>query len=138
MAKPRKRTAPPLPSSRRTGGTSRRPFRGLAAAGVALLPLILAGWWWRGTQPEKGGPSSPRPAASAPPLADERTIFAQYGGSASCRECHAEAFDLWEGSHHALAERPVQPDRDRGAFDPARAFQHATQQSAVRWSDDAA
>lgn len=71
-------------------------------------------------------------------LEDERKVFAQYSGSASCRACHAEAFDLWETSNHALGERPVQSERDRTAFDPPRSFRHGTQSSAMRWTNGTA
>ena len=36
---------------------------------------------------------------------EESKTFAQYAGSKSCRECHREAFGLWLGSDHQLAER---------------------------------
>jgi len=58
-----------------------------------------------------------------------------YAGSASCRECHAQAYQLWAGSHHAEAERLVQTNRDRSAFDPAREFRHATQKTSLQWRD---
>ena len=35
-------------------------------------------------------------------------VFPAYGGSASCRECHAQAYEKWAQSHHALAERGVE------------------------------
>src|ERR1035438_5096991 len=44
---------------------------------------------------------------------DEQKVFAQYGGSESCKDCHAEEYDLWKKSNHGLAERLVQPGRDR-------------------------
>src|SRR5262249_2584366 len=42
----------------------------------------------------------------------------------------------WKGSHHGLAERPVQAGQDRAAFDPPRSFQHGTQTSTVRWTNN--
>lgn len=42
-----------------------------------------------------------------------------YAGSASCRECHAEAYNLWAKSNHGLAERPVEAALDGVAFESA-------------------
>ena len=88
---------------------------------------------------------APVPAASnestntfKPLVADEKTVFAQYGGSASCQSCHEEEYNLWKTSHHALAERPVQPGRDRLAFDPSQTFHHGTQSSTVSWTNGSA
>lgn len=36
--------------------------------------------------------------------------------SASCRECHEEIFRAWEGTDHALANRPLDPARHGAAF----------------------
>ena len=45
-----------------------------------------------------------------------------YAGSASCRECHSEAYAFWAKSNHALAERVVSTKLDQTAFMPARTF----------------
>jgi tetratricopeptide (TPR) repeat protein len=58
--------------------------------------------------------------------------FSAYGGSASCRECHAEAYEKWAKSHHALAERLPDAKKDASAFEPPRTFRHASQQTSVR------
>lgn len=68
-------------------------------------------------------------------LGSEQRLDPQYVGSASCRECHPEAFQKWAGSHHAEAERLVVTQRDRTAFDPAREFKHGTQKTALQWRD---
>ena len=60
-------------------------------------------------------------------------IYDAYIGSESCRECHAEAFKKWAGSHHAEAERSIQTNRDLAAFTPAREFKHGTQKTLVQW-----
>ena len=57
---------------------------------------------------------------------------AEYGGSASCKECHEEAYALWRKSNHGLAERLPDAEVDRRAFEPARTFTHGKQSSAVR------
>jgi len=109
----------------------------LALAGAVIVILFTAWWWY-----QSGGKGKKRPAnlatAAQPLLEDELTAFAQYGGSASCRDCHEEAFEVWEKSNHALAERPVQAERDRAAFDPPRAFEHGTQRTEARWTNSAA
>lgn len=48
--------------------------------------------------------------------ADSREIA--YVGSESCRKCHAAEYEEWRGSVHALAERPIDPEREKPAFDP--------------------
>jgi predicted CXXCH cytochrome family protein len=65
----------------------------------------------------------------------EKASFAQYGGSESCKDCHAEEFRQWKESNHGLAERFVQPAMDEPAFDPARTFKHGSQSSSVNWSN---
>jgi predicted CXXCH cytochrome family protein len=62
---------------------------------------------------------------------DEKEIFAGYGGSASCRECHATEYALWKKSNHGLAERAVSPAMDHSAFNPPRTFTHDSQQTSV-------
>jgi tetratricopeptide (TPR) repeat protein len=42
--------------------------------------------------------------------------YATYSRSESCRECHADEFKLWKDSHHALAERNVNPSLDSTFF----------------------
>jgi tetratricopeptide (TPR) repeat protein len=69
---------------------------------------------------------------------DPQQTFARYAGSESCRDCHAEEYALWEKSNHGLAERPVQPERDRAAFDPPQTFRHGTQTSTASWSNGVA
>ena len=52
---------------------------------------------------------APSETSSAPaPLA--------FAGSATCRECHAPQFDLWQESHHALAMQEATPDTVLGDF----------------------
>ena len=68
----------------------------------------------------------------------EKQLFAQYGGSESCRDCHAEEFQQWQKSNHGLAERHVLPALDETAFSPARSFKAGTQVSSVNWSNGTA
>lgn len=53
-------------------------------------------------------------------LEAEQQTFAAYAGSASCQECHAEAYKLWAHSNHGLAERLPTTNLDQTAFEPAR------------------
>ena len=69
---------------------------------------------------------------------DEQKVFAQYGGSESCKDCHEEEYDLWKKSNHGLAERLVQPEHDRADFDPTQTFKHGTQTSTASWSNGVA
>ena len=62
-------------------------------------------------------------------------IFSNYAGSASCRECHPEAFDKWSHSHHAEAERLVQTNLDLRAFVPPRELTAGSQQTIFQWRD---
>jgi tetratricopeptide (TPR) repeat protein len=45
-----------------------------------------------------------------------------YAGSASCRQCHQDAYDLWAKSKHGLAERPMRPALDAAGFQNAHSF----------------
>lgn len=64
-------------------------------------------------------------------IPDQAETFADYAGSAACRECHAEAYAQWANSHHGLAERLLSPALDDVAFHPPRDFSHGTQTAAV-------
>lgn len=72
-----------------------------------------------------------RPKPNHAPITDA-TVFAAYGKSPSCQSCHEEEFKNWQGSHHALAERAVDPALDQTAFDPARTISHGSQTSTAR------
>jgi tetratricopeptide (TPR) repeat protein len=56
-------------------------------------------------------------------------VFATYGKSPSCKSCHEEEFHLWETSHHALAERSVNPSLDAAAFAAPHKIHHGSQDS---------
>jgi tetratricopeptide (TPR) repeat protein len=97
----------------------------LALIGGALLfQTIRVGFF--------GNPPGP---VSGDSQANDQKIFAQYAGSESCRECHAEEYRQWEPSHHSLAERMIRLGTDQAAFEPPRIFQHASQNSEVSWSN---
>lgn len=117
---------PPGQRRRRAAPSSRSFWRFVAI----LAGLSLAAWAGRQFYERFG--SRARPVPSRAVVEDEQTAFAGYAGSASCRECHKEAYDLWAKSNHGLAERPVDLDRDRMAFQPTRVFRHATQSTEAR------
>ena len=71
-------------------------------------------------------------------LEEERTVFAQYAGSVSCKGCHEEEYAQWQKSNHGMAERLVDTPLDRRAFDPYRSFRHGAQSTEVRWTNGAA
>ena len=93
-----------------------------AAAGI-LAPLILL------LTQDRDSKQGYRNGSFA--LADEKDVHAAYAGSASCRECHTEAFELWSGSHHGLAERLPDATLDDAAFAPFSSFAHGTQLTSV-------
>jgi tetratricopeptide (TPR) repeat protein len=116
--------------------TNRRPrltfvFAVLLAAAVAAFLLF--------TRPNQLNPatagSGSNPGSFA--LSDEKPTHAAYGGSASCKECHEEAYELWAKSHHGLAERLPDSKLDEPAFEPAQTFRHETQQTSLRRTNDA-
>ena len=121
MKKPRAAVpAAPEPSSLKAGLW----IGGLLAGTVGLIAWAL----W--PQPNY----TAVPVASAPVkklepfiMPDEKTVFAQYAGSQSCKECHSAEFEKWQDSHHGLAERKPDDRLDLTAFEPARTFQHGTQ-----------
>ena len=106
-----------------------------------LLAVILglgSGFWiWqtrKQTSVERTAAKS-SPSTAAFRMASDQEVFATYAGSESCRECHALAYEKWTNSHHALAERSVDPHRDQKAFEPARTIRHGTQTSEARTRD---
>jgi predicted CXXCH cytochrome family protein len=101
----------------------------VVAAGVA------AALWSKVTGPPARPGASRGEAVIRPVVEDERRVFAAYAGSASCRECHGAAYELWAKSNHGLAERPLDPAWDRGAFDPPRRFRHGSQSTEARLRD---
>ncbi len=76
-----------------------------------------------------------KPAAQPPPPTETSlspaAVRSAYAGSITCQKCHEPEYELWSKSHHALAERPVQPQMDQAAFDPPRSFQHGSQTTEV-------
>ena len=63
-------------------------------------------------------------SAVASAAAPDRQVHATYAGSESCRKCHTAAFEKWQHSHHGLAERSVQKEKDHPAFAPKQTLTH--------------
>jgi tetratricopeptide (TPR) repeat protein len=76
----------------------------LLGAAVFILPAFL--------RPA----ATPGQHAAVPAPEEDQVLHATYGKSPSCKSCHEEAYKLWEKSHHALAERLVDPVLDAAAF----------------------
>jgi predicted CXXCH cytochrome family protein len=98
---------------------------------VGLAALVVAA-----VMALRSGGKKASPAFKGAPMAlatnDDAVVFAGYGSSPSCKACHEEAYKAWAGSHHALAERLVEPRLDGPAFDPPKEIQHGTQTSKAQ------
>jgi Flp pilus assembly protein TadD len=101
---------------------------------LIALPLLIVGaaifWFW----PERPDAIPGTPAAT-PVAGEDAAIFAAYGTSPTCKSCHEEEFQNWENSHHALAERAIDPAIDAEAFQPHYKIRHGSQVSEVRASN---
>lgn len=103
---------------------------------LALLITATGLWLFRGEAKRMVESAYPDGSRAGFEIEDQTSAFARYGGSASCRECHEEAYQLWRNSNHGLAERIPLPHREDPAFVPAQTFQHASQQTTVRKDGD--
>jgi tetratricopeptide (TPR) repeat protein len=112
---------------------SKRSLPGAVAVGF-LFVLILAGLWVGAQRVIRPDWLSSRSVdlPSAYIMEPEGTAFAGYAGTASCRECHEEEWNLWMLSNHRWAERTGDVNLDDTAFDPPRSFPHGTQTTEVR------
>ena len=119
MSGPKKqpRPTPPPPGAPVPAGSN---FALYLVGGIALLSVLGVAFWlfWPRSLP------SPTPTArivtKATPfvMEDQAQTYAQYAGSASCKDCHADAYAKWAVSNHGMAERPLRPDLDLAAFQP--------------------
>ncbi len=115
----------------------------LAALGflvaIGTLAVVIALRGNGGDEPPRRGPPEADLAgkASQPAPRDDSfaEILSQYAGSETCGECHQAEYQRWETSHHRLAERPIELERDAVAFDPPREIRHGTQTSTARLVD---
>ncbi|MGH8649407.1 MAG: multiheme c-type cytochrome, partial [Burkholderiales bacterium] len=82
----------------------------LTVFSALVLAAGGAAWWLlRGTAP------APLPS----PLA-----AASHVGAKTCAECHAQQYDAWKGSHHALAMQVADDKSVLGNFEKAK-FRYA-------------
>ena len=113
---------------KRAVGQSRR-GSSIVIVVVAVIVTGVVFWANKPKTKEKvdlSKPESPKTESSSVPWEpeEESKVFPKYAGSESCRQCHADQFGLWQGSHHQLAERLPEPAMDGGAFEPKREFKH--------------
>ncbi|MDB6005962.1 MAG: hypothetical protein JWR15_2949 [Prosthecobacter sp.] len=126
-----KKKTPPAPPPPESSGRA-----GVFIGGIAVTVALLVAWSLWPQKKFTPLPTSPVVVslAKAEPysMPDEKTAFTQYAGSQSCRECHADQFTKWQGSHHGLAERQPDPKLEDPAFVPTRSFKHGTQTTETR------
>jgi tetratricopeptide (TPR) repeat protein len=103
---------------------------------AAILITVFGAWLFRGEARKAFRTAAPPKLPEVFKLEDETEAFAQYAGSASCRSCHEEAYQLWRTSNHGMAERIPLPHLEDPAFVPARSFEHGTQKTEVRKEGD--
>ncbi len=96
--------------------------RAIILIAMFLLAMVCVGVFWLRRDRTDYNP----PAGD-----DDKTAYSQYAGSASCRECHRNTYELWRQSNHGLAERPMDPEMDDAAF-ASRSFKHGTQSTEIR------
>ena len=97
---------------------------------VAAFVLGVALVFWSQRRPDAGARKTI--IATSTSTNSDTAIFATYGTSPTCKSCHEEAYQNWEKSHHALAERPMDEVLDKLAFDPPWRISHGSQTSEAR------
>ncbi len=86
---------------------------GLARNAWLIVAVLCFGLLFGGCGRERSA-VTPVPAHSA--------AQSRFSPSTDCRSCHEAIHQAWSGSHHAHAHRPIDPEKDRAAFLPARDF----------------
>ncbi len=81
----------------------------LATTGILLWTLGRPAFWKKEESLSAGAHGRIRASHNPGALTSE-----------SCKSCHADIFEEWRESHHAHANRMLDPGRDREAFDPAQ------------------
>ncbi len=66
----------------------------------------------------------------------EETLPTGYAGSQRCSPCHEQAYQRWQRSHHALAERPIDLPGDAAAFSGKEPIRHGTLTSHVETANE--
>src|SRR5438132_1313455 len=130
---------PKKPSAERPSKTEVRKRAGPKLAWLLLLVAAAGGGAILFTRQHPGNShpgSQVKPGKVQPVVEPEAQAYAGYAGSASCKNCHEEAYELWAASNHGQAERRPSPGLDQDAFEPARTFHHGTQMTSVRHQGD--
>lgn len=132
------------PASERSGVTPLAKPNGFRyIAGFIIMAVVVAAGWFfhsrdvrtkvldatENTGEHMGQTTAPVKVQTS--LEDEKKVFAEYAGSSSCRECHLADYQAWQNSHHGLAERLPDAQRDKEAFSGGKAFKHGTQTTEV-------
>lgn len=103
---------------------------------VAALAVIAGLLLWITTREQRpAGPPVAEAARESDAEKADAALFATYGTSPTCKSCHEEEFADWEHSHHALAERLIDPALDAIAFEPHYRIRHGSQTSEARARD---
>lgn len=105
----------------------------IGALFIAAFALGLAIVFWSARRENPPLAKSARAALDS--TNSDAAVFATYGTSPTCKSCHEEAYQNWERSHHALAERKMDAAADKVAFDPAWRISHGSQNSEARLID---
>jgi predicted CXXCH cytochrome family protein len=101
----------------------------IAGIGLVLLVAVAAAWraGWVGGQVQ---PGDAPPSAAAAPLA-----AATYVGSTACRDCHADQFQRWQSSQHAVAMQVANAQTVLGDFSGVRFRHHGVTSEFFRRDD---
>ena len=100
-----------------------------AVALIAGLGAMLSREPTRET-PERATRTKPQSGTSESSQSTE-SVTATYVGSETCRSCHGAHYEIWQDSHHALAERPFELNTDVAAFRPRRHVEHGSLVSEI-------
>lgn len=94
----------------------------LAVAAVLLVVAVALGFGWlpfsQLERAEREQAAAPAPAQANVPQTNVPN--AEYVGSATCKTCHAQAFDAWQSSDHAKAMAEATDSTVHGNFNNVR------------------
>lgn len=114
-------------------------MRSLKIPAIAVGIIAVAAIGWRLLHPGEHGKTpadrATTPVYAASILPPDDQVHAEYAGSASCKECHAEAYQKWLDSNHGMAEREYRKDLDGEGFSPSKTLVHGTETSEMFLND---
>ncbi len=87
-------------------------FVGLCSANTLFVAMVGCS----SKDATESGPGSQSKASPEAQEVQELALSADWYHAESCRECHESQYNDWLGSHHQLAHRRVDPERDAEAF----------------------